>query len=217
MPAWIQRALSLLATYMDVGDDMDVTTQRPDLGPGRGFLTNSIKSNGFSLIELLSIMAIISILGFTSFPGLNSLLSGERSTVLTNRIAGSMAYARSIAVTQNRIITACQSNDQETCHKSGNWHQGWILFNDINNNKQRDENETLIHVNGPEDNGTIAIFKGSAGIKHYLRYKPSGRAYPNGSFLICHPGRGIGKALIMAQSGRLRLSKIQTNGKKVTC
>jgi hypothetical protein len=50
-----------------------------------------------------------------------------------------------------------------------------------------------------------------------MKYKPSGQAFPNGSFLICNPNIGVGKALIMYRSGRLRLSKKQTNGSAVTC
>ena len=199
---------------------MDVRKYCPGQGFGwdkplhknRGFLP------GFTLIELLITLSIASILALTVLPNLSAFIAKERSTVLTNSLARTLAYARSEAITKNITILTCQSNNGSECNRSENWHNGWISFVDTNKNRQRDPDETLLHVYAAANNGTQAIFRGSgAGIKYYMKYKPSGRASPNGSFLICNPNIGVGKALIMAHSGRLRISKKQTNGLAVTC
>ena len=187
--------------------------------PGQGFGWGNLSSNnhGFTLIELLITLAVASILVTSVFPSLSAIVAQERSTVLTNNLAGALAYARSEAVMRNTEILTCQSNNSSECSQSENWQNGWIIFADKNKNKQREPAETLLRVFPAAENGTRAIFNGSGGNDHYMRYKPSGRAYPNGSFHICNPNIGIGKALIMAQSGRLRLSKIDTDGNPITC
>ena len=177
---------------------MDITKCQPKLG--------------FSLIELLVYLAIISIFTTNVAPSLNRVVAQERSTALTNTLAGALAYARTESIMKQKNVVTCQSNDGIECNKSKNWHNGWIIFTDNNKNQLRDEDEQLLRVYGSISNGTMATFR-----NYYLKYKPDGRAYPNGSFLICNPSIGTGKALIMANTGRLRLSKKQTNGSAITC
>jgi type IV fimbrial biogenesis protein FimT len=194
---------------------MDVTKPCPSQGFGWGII--HYRDRGYTLIELLIVLAIVSILALTVFPNLSALLAQERSTILTNNLASALAYARSEAIIKQTTILTCQSDNGSECHQSENWHNGWIIFVDKNQNKQRDAEESLLRVFAATDNGTRAVFNGAFGINHYLKYKPSGHAFPNGSFLICNPNIGVGKALIMYRSGRLRLSKTQTNGSAITC
>ncbi len=194
---------------------MEVKNYCPGQGVGWGNLNS--RNHGFSLIELLISLAVISILAFSVFPNLSAFIAQQRSVVLTNTLAGALAYARSESITKQVNIITCQSNDGNKCNRSGDWHNGWIIFTDSNANKQHEPEETLLRVYPAAENGTRLTFKGSAGIKHYMKYKPTGRAHPNGSFLICNPDIGVGKALIMTHSGRLRLSKKQTNGLAITC
>ena len=200
---------------MDVGTNMDVRKPCPGQGLGRDNLR--VQINGFTLIELLISLAIISILALNIMPSFSAILAQERSVILTNNLASALAYARSEAVTSHKTIITCQSNNGSECHKSENWHNGWIVFADLNENKQRDDGENLLHVFPASNNGTLATFRGSTGLRHYVKYKPSGHAFPNGSFLICNPNIGTGNALILTHSGRVRLSKVKTNGSTITC
>jgi type IV fimbrial biogenesis protein FimT len=194
---------------------MDVEKHCP--GHGLGWGNSYSKKHGYTLIELLVTLAITSILALNIYPNLSNLIARERSTILTNTLAGALAYARSEAIKRNTTILACQSNNGSECNKSENWHNGWIIFTDTNKNKQRDPEETLLRVYAAANNSTQATFSGSSSIKHYVKYKASGRALPNGSFLICNSNIGVGKALIIASSGRVRLSKTQTNGSTINC
>ena len=195
---------------------MDVIKHRSGQGNGWSNFKNPVF--GYSLIELLAVLATVSILMATALPDFNSLIANERTTTITNALAGALAYARSQAIIKNVNIITCQSINSRTCNKSEKWDQGWIIFIDKNRNKQRETEETLLRVYAAFDNGTTVTFDGSgAGIKYYIKYKPSGEAHPNGSFFICNPDIGKGKALIMSHSGRLRLSNKRTNGSVVTC
>ena len=194
---------------------MDVKNHCLGQGYGRG--KPILRYNGFTLLELLITHAVISILVATAAPSLSAIVAYERSVILTNELAGALAFARAEAVTKNSTIITCQSSNGSKCNRSENWHNGWIIFNDKNNNIQRENDEPLLKVYAAANNGTEVIFNGAWNRNHYMRYKPGGEAHPNGSFTICNPNIGVGKALIMTQSGRLRLSKLKTNGSKITC
>lgn len=209
------KQLRLLYCLHGSGISMDVKKHCLGHGSGRGKLI--FQSHGYTLIELIVTLAVTSILAASAFPSLSGLIALERTVIMTNTLAGALAYARSEAVTQRMTIITCQSNNGSKCNRSGNWQNGWIIFADKNNNKQREPEEPLLRVYAAYDNGTQAIFNGAGGNDYYMKYKPSGSAYPNGSFLICNPNIGVGKALIMTQSGRLRLSKIDTDGNTITC
>ena len=202
-------------SYMDVGVNMDIKNHCLGQGFGRGNLL--YKNQGVTLIELLIMLAVTSILLANALPNFSALIAQERSIILTNTLAGAFAYARTEAITKQTIITSCQSDNGRECNRSKNWHNGWIIFSDKNNNKQRDPEETLLRVYNAFNNGTKATYEGAFNRDHYLQYKPTGRAYPNGSFFICNPAIGIGKALTMHQTGRLRLSKTDTDGNAVIC
>jgi len=186
---------------------------------GHGFGRNKFypKNIGFTLIELLISLSIISILSLSVTPTLSAIIAKDRTAVLTNSIAGALALSRSFAVNHHATVITCQSNNGLQCNKSGDWHNGFITFVDTNKNKQKDADEKLLQVVKGVENNTLANFKGSAGIKHYIKYKPTGQAHPNGSFLTCNPNVGTGNALIMTHSGRLRLSKKQTDRSAITC
>jgi type IV fimbrial biogenesis protein FimT len=162
-------------------------------------------------------LAVISILSINIAPSLSNLVARERSTVLSNSLTGALAYARTESIMKQENVITCQSNNGSDCNTSENWHNGWIIFTDNNKNQQRDPDEQLLRVYAATSNGTNATFRGSSNITHYVKYKPDGRASPNGSFLICNPTIGVGKALILHTTGRLRLSKTQTNGSAITC
>lgn len=171
---------------------------------------------GFSAIELLVSLAVISTLMINVYPSLCHFVAKERSTVLINTLAGALAFARAESIKKQKAIITCQSNNGRECGTSPDWHKGWIIFTDDNNNKERDEEETLLRVYSATDNGTRAKFNRSTN-NYYVRYQPTGRAYPNGTFLICNPVVGVGKALILANTGRVRLSKTQPNGSQISC
>lgn len=214
---WSNYFKQLRLSYCLQGSGVNMDVRKHCLGQGFGRDNLIYKSHAFTLIELLVTLAVTSVLIASAFPNFSALIAQERSTVLTNTLAGALAYARSEAVHKQMNVITCQSNNGSECNRSGNWHNGWIIFTDNNNNKQREPEETLLRIYAAANNGTQAIFNGAANIDHYMRYKPSGQAYPNGSFLICNPNVGVGKALIMTQSGRLRLSKRQRTGSAITC
>ncbi|MGF6691050.1 type IV fimbrial biogenesis protein FimT [Metapseudomonas resinovorans] len=71
--------------------------------------------NGFTLIELMVVIAIVAILSSIGYPSFRELILNNRLTAQTNALLGTLQYARSEAVTQKREVTVCPSPDQATC------------------------------------------------------------------------------------------------------
>lgn len=73
------------------------------LGQGFGRDNLIFQNHGFTLIELLVTLAIASILMANALPSFSALIAQERTTLLTNALAGALAFARAEAVTKNAI------------------------------------------------------------------------------------------------------------------
>lgn len=90
-------------------------------------------NHGFTLIELIVTLAVVSILLLTGIPMLNQMTTSNRLVTQINSIAGSLAIARSESIKRGSSITLCGSTDGATCNTSS-WESGWIVFADADNN-----------------------------------------------------------------------------------
>lgn len=181
------------------------------------FISVSQKYTGFTLLEILIILSIVSIVSGFGLPSINNVLTANKISQQVNQLVGTLAYSRSEAIKRQQRITLCQSIDNIKCDKSGDWSHGWILFIDTNRNRVVDEDEKLLHENKPMSQLHIN-FNGSGGRDGYVVYKSDGSAFPNGSFIICHPGnKDAAKALIIKHNGRLRTSDKTSRGKTIEC
>lgn len=91
-----------------------------------------LPGDGFSLLELLIVIATLTILMGIAGPALNGFLKNDRLVAQINTLSGHLAQARSAAVTRHQSTILCASDDQATC-SSNDWADGWILFVDVNN------------------------------------------------------------------------------------
>ena len=130
-------------------------------------------NHGFTLIELVVTMAVVSIVLLTGIPALNQMTSSNRFVTQINSISGSLALARSESIKQSNSITLCGSTDGAACD-TPNWELGWIIFSDVNNNATLDSaTDTMLKIVDKFSGGSTLRLSRSDSTS-VIRYKSDG-------------------------------------------
>ena len=102
---------------------------------------------GFTLIEVMVVVAIMAILLAVAVPSFVALIARNRVATEINALATDLQYARSIAIKAGQSVTICASFNLSTCDTSkGIWSGGWIVFSDANGNKVVDADDMVRKV-----------------------------------------------------------------------
>jgi type IV fimbrial biogenesis protein FimT len=155
------------------------------------------EQNGFSLIELLFLLALSASLLLYTLPSYQSMKTTIESRITLTRLLNLIYYARSESIRTGRMITFCKSENGKTC--SGTWSSGQILF--INAEKPR------ILLRLPKTKGNLHFYAFQS--TNFLRFTPKGNTFEqNGTFVYCPTQNPhLAHALIIEKSGEVRISK----------
>lgn len=115
------------------------------------------KSLGYTLIELMSILAVASILVSVGLPMMSVFFESNRMITNTNDLVAGLNIARSEAIKQQIRVTLCQSDNATACSGTGQWEDGWIVFQDPNGNASVDVGERILRLNAGVDGGQVTI------------------------------------------------------------
>lgn len=88
-----------------------------------------MRHRGFSLIELMVVVAITAILLTIGLPSFQGSLRSNRVATTTNELMSSFALARSEAIRSPGGAAICATEDGTTC--GGTWNDGWMVWIDI--------------------------------------------------------------------------------------
>ncbi|MCL1068261.1 GspH/FimT family pseudopilin [Shewanella olleyana] len=160
------------------------------------------KPTGFSLVEVLVALAIVSILSSVASPSLKSLFLHTRSKSNIGSIQQVIQLARNHAVSYGTRVTVCPIEANQCVN---DWQNGFTVFTDGGQSNSLEGNDTVLFVMGPFNEEDISYYN-----RKSIRFQPDGLASgTNGTFRYC-PGSfnsPYSKAVIVNQSGRIRFSK----------
>jgi len=171
------------------------------------------KYNGYTLIELMITVAILSILYTVALPNFKSFLVGLKVDNEISSLYRILIVARNYAINSEQAITVCPLDDNFQCCKS--WQNNIAVFLDANENKTLDINETLIAFKKAIPSKDKLLY---SKISYRIVYAPTGRLTSfgsNGTFRFC-PDQHYNKAraIRVATSGRIyQSSDIDNDGK----
>lgn len=163
-------------------------------------------NHGFTLLELLITLVIVTLLVTIGVPSFSAQLNNTKTKTVTLSLLESAALTRT---------QAASNNTRATLKHHGTWEDGWDVFIDSNNDGILNPDEKLLVSTEKIKDVRITANKP---LKNYVSYigtgesrmvgKANAGAFQAGTFTICPTTRGNGYELILARSGRIRMNEI---------
>ncbi len=170
---------------------------------------------GFTLLEMLTTVAVLAVLAALGGPALHGLVLDARRTAGVNAFVGSVQIARSEAIKRNAPVTLCKTTDHQQCAGSGaDWSAGWLVFvpgNPLQPTTLDDPQRILVARQSKFD-GRI-----SANREAFVFHSGGSRS-TNGTVMFCDArGPASARAIIISTTGRPRSSAYSAGGTLLPC
>jgi len=159
----------------------------------------------FTLLELMIVLAIISILFASALPELSNMLAGRQLRAASADLLAAINDTRAQAIARRRVVTLLAQN--------GEWQQGWLIVIDANANRSADQGELILARHRPPS-GHLLIRAGftDATAPFYVAYNAAGR-----SCRAAHPNAANFGTITLELAGVQRNIKINMQGRARLC
>lgn len=166
------------------------------------------RMGGFTLIELMIVVAVVAIVAAIAFPSFQSTIRNNRIATTTNQLTAAVALARGEAVRTTRGAGICASANGSSCAVSDDWTSGWLVWSDVNGNGTFDPavDTPLRYMQG---NPAVVVTGPSAAAD--MRFDARGRLGGATREIVLQPkecgGESLRRTMTVAPTGTLRKTR----------
>ncbi|HIE5094171.1 GspH/FimT family pseudopilin [Stenotrophomonas maltophilia] len=162
---------------------------------------------GIHLLELLAVVAVLSVLLAAGWPALQSMLLRYRADALQLMLHASLSAARHQALTRRELIGLCASEDGLHCTED--WSRGWIVYRSGERRQPPPSPDAILnHQHGRPD---IRVRAQASSGRPQLFFQADGRSPgANLTLRICAGNRLHGR-LVVNNGGRTRTERVERN------
>jgi type IV fimbrial biogenesis protein FimT len=177
---------------------------------------SSSTSRGFTLIELMTVIAVVAIGSALAYPSFTGVIRSNRVATATNGFVAAFNLARSEAIRSNRGGGVCPSPDGASCEGT-DWNVGYMAYEDVDFNGSFSAGDRVIRYF--EGNGALDISArpgegepaGGGGVEQ-ISFDRSGRVASavelNLQIHDCAAGQEYRRTLILRRTGQARMEKL---------
>lgn len=167
---------------------------------------------GFSLFEVLIVIAIVAIFATISLPFLKKIYDYSNEKILQTQLLHIIQFARQEAQTRGMPVTLCQSSDKTAC--SGNWLDGQLIFVDENKDGVVNTNDQVLSAIQTNSIHGLLRWRSFPSNRNDLLFLPDGEMRNNnGTFWYCPDAGGLPTwAIMLSKTGRARITYPNKNG-----
>jgi type IV fimbrial biogenesis protein FimT len=134
--------------------------------------------NGFTLMELMVVLAIAGVMATIAVPNIQNFLKNNKMTGVANDMLTALTVARSESIKLQQPVALCASTNptaaNPTC-TTGTFSPGWVVWVDANNNGLHDNGERVITAHEALDTKISAV----ANNAYVVSYAPTGFTQTN--------------------------------------
>ena len=166
------------------------------------------KAQGFTIVELMAVLAILSALLLIAAPSFVDTVKNSRLRSETYAMRATLANARSEAMTRRAPVIVCKTTDLATCDSDNDpWSTAHLAFVDEDNDGVVDTGELfMVREHNDSVEVTFRDFGGNAANR--VRFSSRGDSLgSSGTFTVCDDrGATAAAAVILNNAGDVRIA-----------
>ena len=169
---------------------------------------------GFTLLELMTALAVLGVLLGIGIPAFRETMAINRTSAAVNQFITAISLARSEARKRGIPISICAANaDQDDCEDTPQWRNGWLVFTDDDGTPGVvDDDDAILQVYPAIPEGFTLTATAPATLS-YMRFQRTGGPDVGSSartLKLARSGCAGEKArqVVIANTGRVSTGKI---------
>jgi prepilin-type N-terminal cleavage/methylation domain len=163
-------------------------------------------NRGYTVLELVVVMALICILAAVGLPSLQTLLERQRLATTVHRLSTQLALARNSAISSRVPVSACPSLGDGGCRADSDWSQGWIVYRDPDQQGQPPDPGSILVQERMPATGSMTLLSSRG--RRAVRFLADGRsAGSNLTIRICGRDRRLFAEVVVNNVGRVRSAR----------